>query len=132
MVIKGSPLLNYIIELGVAGYIDNPNYIASSGHRLKLLEERTRCWKHSSWKSMFSYPISLPNFETHRKYSKGIQIREIARTSDEESCYELVQLRQRQTETEKILLKIGTPSHQYMLLAVDPGQDFLLLFSPSR
>jgi len=52
--IEDSPLLNYIIELGVAGYIDNPKSIASPAHKILLLRERTRYWEQVSWRNMTS------------------------------------------------------------------------------
>lgn len=133
--IEGSPLLNYIIELGVAGYIDNPKFIASPAHKIILLGERTRYWKQMSWKITASSKPSPDITLKSVRFSRGILIRGTAGPSVLpgevlQNHYEILQLKQRETETENQIKTFGI-AHSQSVLALDPGQDLLLLVSIS-
>jgi len=130
--IEFSSLLNYIIELGVAGYTDNPNFIASPAHKLELLTESTQYWKQISWEkipSLNQYADMLDH--RYPEVSRGIAIRRTSDPSERQDAllqdhYEIIQLKQRRTENEIKIRTFGIAVSQ-SIVAFDPGQDLLIL-----
>ena len=59
-IISISPEINYLIELGVAGYVEDPNHKdGDNQQKLKLLSECNEFWKTKGQRS--SLGLTFPN-----------------------------------------------------------------------
>jgi hypothetical protein len=131
-----SPLLNYIIELGVAGYIDNPNYVVGPTQRMQLLSERVRYWKEMTWNERVSLQTPGIKYGNDIRYSRAIVARPVvaSRSTDagsvNERVYEVKQLGCRSTDSEQLAHTFTIPIQmdEHRVLAIDPGQELLITF----
>ncbi|TFK53227.1 hypothetical protein OE88DRAFT_1734163 [Heliocybe sulcata] len=73
VLIRTSVRLQYIVELGVAGYTDNPLERSFTEERLRMLLEHQAAWKSPQLHVANTIPI--PGLGDYRKYDRGIYLR---------------------------------------------------------
>jgi hypothetical protein len=126
--IEESPLLNYIIELGVAGYIDNPAYVASPAQRILLLAERIRYWKDMTWsEKITSEPRGT--LSQHPKdviFSRGTILRTEPLGTTGKKVYEITSIKTGNVDIARPSLPFNIEPTQ-VVLNMDVGQDLLVL-----
>ena len=122
-------MLNYKIELGVAGYIDNRNYVATPAQKLILLADQIRYWKEMTWTQRISYQTPGLSYKTDTRYCRGLVIRPIVPVEFENCKFEIVQLRQSLSEREQPPPHIFALRYPIAVLSFDPGQDLLVAFA---
>jgi hypothetical protein len=127
---ESSPLLNYIIELGVAGYIDNPSYIASPAQRILLLAGRIRYWKDMTWSEKFTLEAE-GNYSQHPKdvkFSRGTILRTgiVEHGVRKERIYELAPIKIERSNIIQPPLLFNLNIDQ-AVINIDVGQDLLIL-----
>ncbi|EPQ51963.1 hypothetical protein GLOTRDRAFT_132765 [Gloeophyllum trabeum ATCC 11539] len=71
--VRSSLSLQYIIELGASGYVDNPLDPSSTEERLRLLHEHQDAWKGPHLRVSRTMPII--GHGDYRKYSRGMFMR---------------------------------------------------------
>ncbi|KZT22923.1 hypothetical protein NEOLEDRAFT_1180504 [Neolentinus lepideus HHB14362 ss-1] len=76
--IRTSVRLQYIIELGVAGYVHNPFEPLFTEQRLRMLVEHQAAWKRLDLR--IANTISMSGLGDYRKYDRGIYLRLDANT----------------------------------------------------
>jgi hypothetical protein len=120
-VIQDSPVLQYSIELGVSGYIDNPRYGAGPSKRLLALTERVLYWKRlpPTKSKDLSGTILIPPCRT----SRGVTTEFVGQTEKK-----LMPLKMHYSgpSYDPHVVRVSFPR---LFLAHDPGQNLMLFTS---
>jgi len=98
--VNKSDLLNYLVDLGVAGYVDNPQYVAPSRERLLQLRERFRSRKKVACAVGVSYP-HCRNY-LHMNISGEFVIRQ-SQPEEKQILYEILQMETEDSKAPSIL-----------------------------
>lgn len=125
--------MTYTIELGIAGYIDNPNNLSTPAERVIALSERVQYWKDLPWTTILSQRVtegfaSASDMRLSRGiFSRLTMVDEPGPAGPVKKVYELQFLKSRMDEVDRDPVRFDLPSG-HMVLVLDPGQDLLVSF----
>ena len=127
-----SPIIEYHIELDIAGYVDNPRFIASTADKLALLRERVQFWRRPEFGP--SLTCSIGNPDGDEDFFNFTFVRDLVITlpyphKDSYSSVKLYRVYQPSKWTEgggfpyeELVIPQG-----HRLKGFDPGQDLLVV-----
>jgi len=139
-IIESSTPLKYLIELGISEYDENPRFNGTPAEKLRLLDERNRCWQEMKWRGVDSYILpkltAQPMFEVWKALG-AVLWRVPDRPSFTESDpnlaasqpkhYQFIQHRVRVSDKRLPMRYISLPLAGNLALgAFDPGQDLIV------
>jgi hypothetical protein len=144
-VIEQSPHLRYLIELGIAGYQDNPRFSGSPLEKLRLLENRKEYWKKMKWRGVDSYNLPKSNrFELWK--ARGVVLWKVVVRPDDPAHlppgldpgellyglkhYQVIRHRVRVDDSPLPVQYMSLPG-RFELAAFDPGQDLIVVIHNS-